>query len=580
MSRGMAHSASTGLIWPLAWRPKPSAANVACYVLLGLLGLFVIYPIYLLVHDAFTVTDTRGAEAFAIDHWVKVWSEPGLVRAIVNTIYRAVVTIGISLPIAILLAWLVARTDMPGKGFIIGCAWVAYFMPTLPVLLGWILLLDPQYGLLNKLLKGWFGFTVSPLNIYSFWGVIFAHLMTKAIAIKFIFLIPAFRNISSSLEEASRIAGASTFYTLRHIVVPVLLPAILITLVISLISSLESFEIELILGTPWNFHVFSTKIYQLIKDEPPQIGMATVLGVSILAGMLPLILLQRMVSLKRNYVTFNSSFKADPLRLRKWRWAVFAGVGLFGICLTVVPLAFLVVGTFMKAFGYFELAEPYTLKHWQQVLQDSQFLGAVANTFELGLWASSIGTLLAAVVAYVSIRSKFRWRGAIDTLTWLPASIPGVILGLGLLAMFLRLPLFSPLYGTIGVLIIAVLFASLTTGVQLIKSNLIQLGVDLEEASTLAGGSWFYTFRRIVLPLVGGALVSVAVLIFASATRNVANIAMLVTNQNKPLAMLQIDYMGDGIYESASIVGVITVLITCGVAGSVFWLGKRMGLRI
>jgi len=576
----MAHNPSPAFSLPAAWRPKLSGKTIACSVLLGLLALFVIYPIYLLIHDSFTVARPGGGEAVALDNWIKVWSEPGLVRAVLNTIYRAVVTIGISLPIAIVLAWLVARTDMPGKGFIIACAWVAYFMPTLPVLLGWILLLDPQYGLLNKLLKGWFGLSVSPFNIYSFWGIIFAHLMTKAIAIKFIFLIPAFRNISSSLEEASRISGAGTFYTLRKIVVPVLLPAILITLVISLISSLESFEIELILGTPWNFHVFSTKIYQLIHDDPPALGQATVLGVSILAGMLPLILLQRSISLKRNYVTFNSAFKSDPMRLRKWRWTIFGGVGLFSLCLTVVPLVFLMVGTFMKAFGYFELAEPYTMKHWQRVLNDSQFLGSVANTFELGLWASGIGTLLAAVIAYVSVRTKFRGRGAIDTLTWLPASIPGVILGLGLLSMFLRLPLFSPFYGTIGVLIIAVLFASLTTGVQLIKSNLIQLGVDLEEASTLAGASWFYTFRRIVLPLVGGALVSVAVLIFASATRNVANIAMLVTNQNKPLAMLQIDYMGDGIFEAASIVGVITVLITCGVAGAVFWAGKRMGLRI
>ena len=576
----MARSRSPVFALSATWPAKLSGRTIARCALLGLLAVFVLYPIYLLIHDSFIVSRPGGGEAAALDNWIKVWSEPGLVRAVMNTIYRTVVTIGISLPIAIGLAWLVARTDMPGKGFIIGCAWVAYFMPTLPVLLGWILLLDPQYGLLNKLLKGWFGLAAAPFNIYSFWGIIFAHLMTKAIAIKFIFLVPSFRNISSSLEEASRISGAGTFYTLRKIVVPVLLPAILITLVISLISSLESFEIELILGTPWNFHVFSTKIYQLIHDDPPALGQATVLGVSILAGMLPFILLQRSISLRRNYVTFNSAFKSDPLRLRKWRWAIFGGVGLFSLCLTVVPLIFLMVGTFMKAFGYFELAEPYTMKHWQRVLSDSQFLGAVANTFELGLWASGIGTLLAAVIAYVSVRTRFWGRGAIDTLTWLPASIPGVILGLGLLSMFLRLPLFSPFYGTIGVLIIAVLFASLTTGVQLIKSNLIQLGVDLEEASTLAGASWTYTFRRIVLPLVGGALVSVAVLIFASATRNVANIAMLVTNQNKPLAMLQIDYMGDGIFEAASIVGVITVLITCGVAGAVFWTGKRLGLRI
>ena len=129
-------------------------------------------------------------------------------------------------------------------------------------------------------------------------------------------------------------------------------------------------------------------------------------------------------------------------------------------------------------------------------------------------------------------------------------------------------------------LIIAVLFASLTTGVQLIKSNLVQLGADLEEASSLAGGSWFYTFRRIVLPLIGGVLVTVAILIFASATRNVANIAMLVTNQNQPLSMLQLGFMADGIFESAAIVGVVTTLLSCGIAGLAFLVGKRLGLRL
>jgi iron(III) transport system permease protein len=125
-----------------------------------------------------------------------------------------------------------------------------------------------------------------------------------------------------------------------------------------------------------------------------------------------------------------------------------------------------------------------------------------------------------------------------------------------------------------------VLFAGLTTGVQLIKSNLIQLSADLEEASALTGGSWLYTLRRIVLPLVGGVLITVAILIFASATRNIANIAMLVTNQNQPLAMLQLSFMSDGIFEAAAIVGVITTLISCGVAGLAFLIGKRIGLRL
>ena len=178
------------------------------------------------------------------------------------------------------------------------------------------------------------------------------------------------------------------------------------------------------------------------------------------------------------------------------------------------------------------------------------------------------------------MRTRFRLRGALDFLSWLPASIPGIILGLGLLWMFLRVPVFNPLYGTIGVLILAVFFASLTTAVQLIKSNMIQLGFDLEEASTVAGGSWTYTFRKVIFPLLGHVLLSVGILIFASATRNVANIAMLVTNQNRPLAMLQVDYMVEGIFEPAAIVGVITVAITCGMALVALAVGKRVGFRL
>lgn len=561
-------------------RPGRPLETTVCFVLMLALAGFVIYPIFLLVRDAFLVTGKDGSEAFGLTNWTDVWSKPGLVQSIVNTVNRAVVTTFASLPLAILLAWLVTRTDLPGKRLITICAWVAFFMPTLPVVLGWILLLDPHYGLLNEALKRVFGLSVAPFNIYSFWGIVFAHLMTKAIVIKFIFLVPAFRNMSSALEEASSISGASRVYTLWRIVVPVLAPAIIITTVIALINSLESFEIELVLGASWNFHVFSTKIYQLMRDDPPMIGMATVLGVSVLAGMLPLIGIQRWFSVRRSHVTLSSSFKSDPVRLRRARWPIFGGAIVFVLCLTVVPLIFLVLGTFMKAFGYFNLAEPYTLNHWRLVLRDSQFFNAIGNTLQLGLGASLIGCLLAAAIAYVCVRTKFRLRGVIDSLTWLPASIPGIILGLGLLSMFLRVALFNSLYGTVGVLIIAVLFASLTTGVQLIKSNLIQLGADLEEASALAGGSWLYTFRRIVLPLIGGVLVTVAILIFASATRNVANIAMLVTNQNQPLAMLQLGFMADGIFESAAIVGVVTTVLSCGIAALAYIVGKRLGLRL
>ncbi len=569
---------ATGRPW---WQGLTTGRFLSCSALLLILGLTILYPIYLLVINGFVIELDDGTTRVGIDHWVQAWSQPGLMDSVVNTFNRVLVSELIAMPAAIALAWFAARTDIPGKTFISVSMWVAFFLPTLPVILGWILVLDPDFGLLNQLIKGAFDREKGFFDIYSFWGIQFAHLMTKAIAVKYIFLLPAFRNISAALEETSRVCGGSAWYTLRHIVIPVLKPAILITLIVSLIHSLESFEIELILGAPIDFQVFSTKIYQLINEEPAQFGMATVLGLGILGTMLPLIIWQRYVSTGRNYATVTSGFKTDLLRLRAWRWPAFAVIALFALNVTIVPFIFLCLGTFMKIFGYFTMPDgAYTLEHWQIVFADPIFFNSVFNTLYLGFGAALLGTVFAALVAYVSVRTKYRLRGALDFLSWLPASIPGIILGLGLLMMFLRVPIFNPLYGTIGVLIMAVFFASLTTGVQLIKSNMIQLGFDLEEASTVAGGSWFYTFRNVVFPILGHVLLSVGILIFASATRNVANIAMLVTNRNRPLSMLQVDYMVEGIFEPAAIVGVITVAITCGMAMLAVAFGKRIGFRL
>jgi iron(III) transport system permease protein len=182
-----------------------------------------------------------------------------------------------------------------------------------------------------------------------------------------------------------------------------------------------------------------------------------------------------------------------------------------------------------------------------------------------------------SLVAYISVRTHFAARGVLDFLSWLPASLPGIILGLALLWVFLNVELFQPLYGTIIVLVVACILNSISTGVQLVKSNMVQLGRDLEEASFITGGSWAYTFRRIVLPLLGPVLIAVGLLTFVSAARNVSTIAMLVASDNRPLAMLQVDHIVDGTFEAAAVVGVLIVLLTLGIAVIARAIGRHFG---
>ncbi len=559
---------------PLRIRPS----FILCSLVLLSMILLVVYPVGLLVYSSFLVELPQGQKELGFGAWLTAWNQTGLAQSIINTFQRVIVTELIAFPVAIVIAWLLTRTDLPGKKLIENFFWIAFFLPALPVLMGWILLFDPTHGLMNLAWKWAFGVAKGPFDIYSFSGIVFAHIAARSVAAKFIFLAPAFRNMDSSMEEASRIAGASSLATLMRIVVPVLMPAFLITMSISLIHSLESFEIELILGPPTNFYVFSTKIYQVVREDPPQFGAATVLGLAILISLLPLILWQQHLSHNRSFVTVSSKFSSIPQRLYKWRWPIFSVIGAFAGFITIVPVVCLLVGTFMNLYGYFDVAQPWTLRHWSQILNDSELIEATSNTLIMGVSAALIGTLWYTLVAYVAVRTRYRVRGLVDFLSWLPASIPGIILGLALLWMFLTVPALQPFYGTAIVLVVACVLSSISTGVQLVKSNMVQLGNELEEASYVTGASWIYTFRRIVLPLVGPVLIAVALLTFASAARNVAGIAMLVSSDNRPLAMLQADYMIDGSFEAGAVVGVLIVLLTLSMSIMARWIGGRLGL--
>ncbi|GGG01883.1 ABC transporter permease [Paenibacillus abyssi] len=559
---------------------KVEAGAIFYTLILAILLVVIVYPLGLLVINSFIVTLPDGTEQIGFGNWTIAWAQPGLVESIYNTFNMVIVTTVIVFPVGILFAWLLTRTDIPGKEYLDFFMWIAFFLPTLPVLMGWILLMDPDFGLVNQMFIDWFGLQKGPFDIYSFWGIIWAHIVIRGVAAKYIFLAPAFRNLDSSLEEASRISGRSTLGTLLRIVVPVMTPAILITLIISLIHTLESFEIERVLGPPIDFFVFSTKIYQLIAEVNPQFGMATVLSLVILVCMLPLIFLQQYINSKRSFVTVTSHFKRNIVRLGAMKWPAF--ILVFGFCMlvTVVPITFMVLGTFMSMFGFFDIESVWTMDHWKRVLQDPILIKSIWNTVKMAGGAALIGMLLYTLLAYISVRTRYRARGMIDFLTWLPAAIPGIILGLGMLWMFLGVPFFRPLYGTIFILILAVLINSMTTGVQLIKTNMVQLGKELEEASSVSGGSWLYTFRRVILPILAPVLLSVGTLTFIAASRNVANIAMLVTGENRPIAMLQLDYMADGSYEAAAISGVFVVIMTIGVAFIARWIGKRIGIHI
>jgi len=542
--------------------------NTLGYTLVLLFIAFVVvYPILLLLYQSFQVGAFGTTTVWGLENWRVVLSEPGMREAIFNTLTLTATRQLISFAIGVPIAWLLARTNIPGRYWLEFGFWVAFFLPSLTCTLGWILLLDPNYGLLNSLMMKLPFIEAPPFDIFSWWGIVFAHLAGSTLAIKVMLLTPAFRNMDASLEEASRAAGASTPGTLRRIVIPIMGPVILVVFLMGTIRSMEAFETELILGAPRQIEVYSTLIYRQIFDVTPQYGVATAMSMIVLIILLPFIGLQQWLTNRRNHTTISGKYTGRLHRLGRWRLPLFWLLVALLLAITLLPVSFVVLGTFMKIFGYFTLPSgALTTANWAAALQNPQLFEAFKTTILIAGGAAFVAMTTFSLVAYISIRTRFALRGVLDFLTWLPSTIPGIVVGLGFLWLFLGTPIFRPLYGTIWALIIAVALGGMTLGVQIIKTSLVQIGKELEEASAASGAAMFHTFRRIVLPLIAPAVLVVGLLIFASATREISLVALLATGSVKPLSMLQLNYMEDGRYEFATVMGVLILMLTLSAA--------------
>ena len=551
------------------------AQAVLCTVVLALVAFCVVFPLFLVVLQSFQVAAPGEAARYGLAGWRAAFGEPGLRGALWNTFTVTFVRQLLSLPLAVLIAWLLARTDLPGRSWIEFAFWAAFFLPSFTVTLSWILLLDPEYGLINTALASLPFVGKGPFNIYSFWGIVWVHIVTGSLTVKVILLTPAFANMNASFEEASRVAGASTLRTALRITVPVMAPVILSVLLLGTMVSLQTFEVEQVLGLPFRFFVFSTMIYDLLVTRVPRYDAATALAVLVLAGMLPLVFMQQWLTRGRRYTTVTGQFQNQPHKLGRLRAPALAFVLALVLVVLGAPVLLALLGTFMKLFGFFNIADPWTMENWKTVLTDDLFLRSLHNTLVLATGTAAVTIVVHSLIAYIAVRTRYAGRRLLDFISWLPFTVPGIILGLALLWLFLGVQVLRPVYGTTALLIICGVISGMPLGVQIIKSGLMQLGSELEEASRIAGASWWSTYRRIVLRLMTPTLLAVGMITFVGAARNIGSFALLTTSANRPLSILQLDYVAQRKFEEAVVVACIIMFISLG--GALF--ARLLGLR-
>jgi iron(III) transport system permease protein len=550
-------------------------------VLLLALGYFLIWPVILLLINSFNTASDWFVEprSWGIRHWIAAFQRPGLLTSLGNSLLIWILTVAISFPVGVSIAWLLARTKIPFSHTLEFLFWVSYMVPSLPTTIAWITLLDPDIGVINIALKSLFHLDQGPFNIFSVPGIIWANLMGHGISIKVMLLTPAFRNMDATFEEAARVGGAGNLRTLAKVTLPLMISPMMTVFALQLLRVFQSFETEYLLGMPFGFFVYSTKIFTLIRNQIPNYGEATVLASLTLLIIALIIPLQRWILARRRYTTISGSFRPGLIDLGKWNYVAFGVIALLLALLTVGPLAILVLGSFMQRIGYFVLG--FTLEHWRFVLSDPVFVKALRTTLVLSITAAICSPLLFSMLAYILVRTRLPGRAALDFMIWSAGAIPGILAGLGLLWVFIGTPGLNFLFGTIWALIIVILLQGKTTGVNIMKGVLVQVGADMEEAARVSGAGWLRTYVMIWLPLLTPSLMLLAVMNFVSAAGATSSIILLASRDTMTLSLMALELSSVAVSnrEAASIISIFIIALTISGALLVRYFGRHLGVR-
>ena len=529
-------------------------------LLLLILAFLTLYPMSMLFYGSLHSTPPGMAGEFNLDGYKQILTNENFV-ILLNTIGISFAKTIPSMTLAIFFAWVCARTDTPGRGALEVLITLPFFIPPILTAMAWGMLGNKQVGVINMAWQWLTGSTSSPINVYSYGGIVW-HMMQYSTPFLFLFIVDSFRAMDPSLEESSRMCGASRWSTFRRVTFMLMLPAIVAALMLSLIRGMESFESPLFFGLPANITVITTEIYNAINHRAtPAYQYATALSFAIMAVMFVLVICQWMLLRGRSYTTVTGKgYSPNITKLGPWRWVTFAACILFFIITVVLPIGQLAIGSFFQFFGFYSW-DMLTLAHYRAVAENTDFWRALSNTMLLGLMGASLTMILGGIIAYVSVRTRWRGRKLIDALAWLPWMMPGMVLGVGFLWAFAMLPGPIPIYGTIWALLLAYIALGTPISVRVMSSAYHQLSFDLEECSRVHGASWWQTLWRILIALAWPSFAVGWVLTFFGIIRELSASILLYSVGSEVLSVVLLKLWANGQAEQVSVIGLLMMLL-------------------
>ena len=557
--------------------------NAQALILIGAI-IFVLYlagvPLVMLLYGSIRSAPIGEPGAtYTIQNYVKAYFDKEFYVLFLNSIYYAIGVCSLTFLIGTFLAWVSERTNTPLKKLFVVMALIPFIIPGILSTIAWILLLSPKIGLINLVIKGLLGLESAPFNVYSMWGMIWAESI-HLYPLVFLLMSAAFRNMDTSLEEAALTAGSSTVATFGRITLPLMRPAMFSVMLIVFIRGIEAFEVPALIGVPAKISVFTTKIFLAIHQFPSDFGLAGAYAVTLLGiSTVGVLIYGKITRREERYATVTGKgYRPRVIDLGVWKYLTCALSILIFFLAVIMPVFVLLWSSFIPYYGVpsWELAEKMTWANYKYIINYPLAATAFKNSFYLSVGSATIVMLLTSVIAWVTVKTKLPGRAFLDTLTFIPIAMPGIVLGVSLIWVYLTIPI--PIYGTIWVLLLAYVTKYIPYGIRAASASMIQINKELEEASLTAGGTWFQTFRKVILPLLMPGFTAGWIYISIIALRELSTSILLYSYNSTVLSIMAFDLWEGGQYTYVCALGVMMVLLLVVMAFTARKLGAKIGI--
>ena len=512
---------------------------VVILIIVDFLVVFQVMPLIYLVIKAFF---PEGAFTFEV--FKRLYTYPMNLGALSNTLIAAAATMVLGTLLAFPLAWMVGRTNLYGKKFFRSLFVLTYMVPPYLGAMAWLRLLNPNVGTINVILRTIFNLSDAPgpLNIYSLGGMIWV-LTTFYYPYAFITISRAMEKMDPSLEEASRVSGASPITTVFKITLPMMTPSLIAGALLVFVCAASCYGIPSIIGAPGKVHTVTTRIIEYNGLGAQGLSDATGLSVFLMVIAIIVLYISDFVIAKKQYITVSGkSTRPNIVDLGKWRIPLTALVGLFAVIVILIPFATILTTSFKVDLGKSFLDKTnLTLDHWATIFTRSETMECLKNSLVFGAFTATIGIVIACTMSYLLQRTRIKGRKIPDFLITLGSGTPSVVIALGLI-MTMKGDFGINIYNTAYIMIIAYLIKYLMMGMRTVVSAMSQIHVSLEECSQISGASWAKTMFKITGPLIFPSIAAGWFLIFIPSFYELSMTALLYSNNTKTIGFQLYEY--------------------------------------